>query len=227
MTTTLHDAVKLDGTKPGWLRRAWAAGLASQQSPGPAHCGEERGFLLHGTIPETLEPFISLPATGRDDDDLRILHFTELDSGAASSLLQDLPPSSLEQDFSMYAPPTGTMLRVIADNPGVVIGEGSAYSPQLPAEAIRVRGLDILDPSLADVGPDVVPLDLPAWIEDLPQERYAEYLKTRQWCLDHGVTRPAWVTAVGRYGIVGARRFPHMSLMRNESGEAIGVRFQW
>lgn len=226
--TATHGATDIDRTARGWLRHAWEQGLADEPTPGPAHCGEDRGYLLRSAVPETIEPFISRkPAPGLDEGDTRIVDFVGLDSPAAAALLAELPPRSLELDFSMYPPSTGTMLRVIAENPGTILGDGSVFSPQLPAEAVRLRGLRILDPSLLDVAPDVVPGDLPTWIDDLPEDRYAQYLQDRHWCLSHGVTRPAWVAAVVRYGIHDARRYPHMSLLTDDSGAGIGVRFRW
>jgi hypothetical protein len=226
--TTLDTAVEIDRTTTGWLRRAWEIGFANQLTPGRAQCGEERGFLLRGTIAETLEPFVSAtPAPGLADGDTRILDFERLDGPAAAALLAELPAPALGLDLSIYAPSTGTMLRVVAENPGVVLAEGSVYSPALPVEAIRPRALTILDPALADVAPDVVPGDLPAWIEELPAHDYAAFLSERQHCLDHGTTRPAWLTAVARYRIGDARRHPDPQLVTDPATGLRGVRFAW
>ena len=222
--TTLDDAVEIDRSTPGWLRRAWEAGLAKREWRGPANCGEESGYLLRGDTAEILEPYISpTPAPGLHEGDSHILHFTGLDSAAADALLSALPPSSLELDYSMYAPPAATMLRVVAENPGVVHADGSVYSPQLTAEAVRPRTLRILDPTLTDVEPDVVPGDLPTWIEELPAEEYADYLKDRQTCIDHGTTRPAWLTAAVHYRIDGARGYPDARVLTDPAG----LQFTW
>lgn len=56
--TTLHDAVEIDRTEPGWLPRAWEAGSPKGDRPGQPLWGPDSGFLLQGDIPEVLEPFI-------------------------------------------------------------------------------------------------------------------------------------------------------------------------
>ncbi len=217
--TTLHDAVEIDRTKPGWLRRAWEV----EQPPWPGG-----GFLLAGRIPEILEPFIKdEPAPGLEEGNLRILDFEGLDSEAAALLLEALPERALELDLSGYAPPAGITLRAIVDHPGVILGGGSVVSPELHGEALQLRELTINDPALLDLPPDVVPAELPEWIGELPEAAYQEYLDAREWCLQHGVTRQAWILAVQRYGIAEARRFPQMRILTDSAGVTSGVWFAW
>lgn len=220
--TTLHDDVEIDRTQPGWLRRAWQGGLAREQAePGGNRCGI--GFLLRGRIPEVLEPYISTTPSGYGT---RILHFNDLDSPAAVALLDALPESALEQDLSGYAPPASVMLRIVADNPAIRAG-GSVIAPELPGEALQLRELTLLDPELLNGVPDVEPSELPAWIDELTAEDYTEYLEWRRSCLEHGITRQAWIRAVERYGIREARRSPYMRLVTNAETSSQGVWFAW
>lgn len=213
---------------PGWLRRAWEIGLANARWPGHPLAGPERGYLLHGTIPETVEPFISsTPPLGRPAGETLILDFERLDSTAAAALLAALPPDALGHDLAIFAPSTATMLRAVADNPGVVWADGSVYSPELPAEAVRPRWLTILDPSLVDVTPDVLADGNPDWLNELPTAEYTEYLEARHYCINHGVTRPAWLTAMTRYGIDDARRYPYAWVLTHPDGTTKGVQFAW
>lgn len=185
-------------------------------------------MLLRGDIPEILEPYISAtPAPGVTAGDTRILDFKNLDSPAAAALLAVLPAEALDLDLSIYAPPAGITLRVVAENPGTVVAGGSVISPELPGEALQVRELTIYDPALADVPPDIVPAELPAWIEELPPEDRRAYLDARDSCLEHGTTRQAWITAVVRYNIHEARRFPYTSLITDEETGTRGVWFAW
>lgn len=223
----VHARCTLD-RNPGWLRRAWEVGLANAHWPGSSDTGLEHGYLLRGGIPETLEPFISAaPAIGTHAGETRILDFERLDSAGAAALLAALPTGALGHDLAMFAPSTATMLRVVAQNPGVAWAEGSAYSPELPAEAIRPRWLTILDPSLVDVTPDVLAGPLPDWLDELSTSEYAEYLTARQHCITHGITRPAWLTAMTRYGIDDARRYPYAWILTHPDGAIRGVQFAW
>lgn len=226
--TAFQSAITFERRAPGWLRRTWEIGLPNQQWPDRTDCSERRGHLLSGTLPETLEPFISpAPPPGVDYDDTRILDFEGLDSACAATLLAALPTGALGHDFAMYAPSSRTMLRVVAEHPGRVTADGTVYSPQLPAESIRPRRLTILDPTLTDVAPDVVPGELPDWTEDLTNDEYVEFLRARQHCIDHGTTRPAWLAAITRYGIDDARRFPYARILTDRGGTVRGVQFSW
>lgn len=203
-------------------------GLANARWPGRSNAGLARGYLLRGTISETVEPFISsTPAIGTHTGETRILDFEHLDSAAGAALLAALPTEALGHDDGMFAPSTATMLHVVADNPGVVWADGSVYSPELPAEAIRPRWLTILDPSLVDVSPDVLAGELPDWLQELTAVEYSEYLEARQHCISHGTTRPAWLGAMTRYGIDDARRYPYSWVLTHADGTARGVQFAW
>ncbi len=202
--------------------------MANKRWPGPAHNGAERGFLLGDDIPETLEPYINARWDPEFEElGTRILAFSRLDAPAAESLLAALPKPALKLDLSGYAPPAAIVLRVVADHPGTVLAGGWLLSPELPGEAIQVRELTILDPTLVDMAPDVTPAELPAWIEELPADDYAAYLDARADCLEHGITRQAWILAVGRYGVTGARRFPYMRIVTDDETGTRGVWFGW
>ncbi len=214
--------------RPGWLRHAWEVALADARPPSRPIYGPEPGYLLRRGIAETLEPFISdTPALGTRDSETRILDFERLDSTAAAALLVALPVEALGHDFAMFAPSTNTMLRVVTDNPGVVWADGSVYSPELPVESVRPRGLTILDPSLVGAGPDVQPGELPGWLDELTTSEYAAYLHARQHCIDHGITRPVWLAAMDRYGIDDARKYPYTCLLTHDDGTTQGVHFAW
>lgn len=199
----------------GWLRRCWEVQLSRARYDDRTDRADRRGYLLDGPAPEVLEPFVDVGSIRPESPFLTV---DGLDATAAAGLLDALPRSALQPDWSTFAPSPATLLRVVAAHPGALTCGGDLVGPLLPAEGLRLLGLTARDVSVADVEPDVLPGALGSWLDELPAVQYAEYLRERQACLEHGRTRQGWASTSARYGIYDARSHPLVETQTDPTG---------
>lgn len=212
--------------QPGWLGRAWFRHLEAEDLAGTSRLARHEYMCTSG-MAEVLEAFVTpLEQVDAELED-RILLFDGVDVTAAAALLEVLPEVALEQEYSTYAPSNRRMLTAVVDSGGTVTCGGEVITPALPSGGMRVRRLTVQEADVLDVDPDLVAGELPSWLDELPADAYRRYLRGRQHCLDHGITRQAWMLVSSRYGIDDARMFPATRFLTDHAGNREGVRFQW
>lgn len=215
--------------EPGWLRRAWLRHLEETDAVTAA----EFEYMLVSDLPEILEPLThpERPTLTRDGvpvPDDRFVELDGIDASTAARLLEVIPDHALEQDYSGYAPPPGSTLTAVARAGGALTCGGDVVTPSLFAGRLRIWRLAAGAEVLAGLEPDLVALELPEWLDELPGEDYVRYLRSRAHCPEHGVTRQAWLRISLEHGLEDARRWPYGELARDPAtGDPTEVRFLW
>lgn len=209
--------------EPGWLLRTWSRHVADAEPPPPAR----HAYMCSPTLAATLEPFVIPPEPLDDAHSHLFLRFDGVDATAATALLRELPAIALQRCYSTYAPSPRKMLTAVARGGGTLTCGGDLASPALATGGIRLWSLTVHDATLLDAEPDLVPGELPTWLDALAPEARLAYLSDREECLDHGARRQAWIRIATRYGIGGARRLPTVETLIGADGEPSGVRFLW
>lgn len=209
----------------GWLGRAWIRHLEAEEAIAVSRRTRHE-YMCSSGLADVLEPFATLEGPWAKFGD-RIVHFDGLGADAAAVLLTTLPDEALEQDYSTLAPSARKMLTAVVQGDGAITCGGEVFTPSLPSGGMRIRILTVEEPELLDQEPDLVAGELPAWLEELPAEAYSRYVKDRQHCLDHGVTRQAWMLVSTRHDLDDAHMPPSSAIVTDEAGTHKGVRFQW
>lgn len=206
------DTVSRYRLKPGWFRESGLLALVEPVLDDALHehpLHPSQGWETpcdHRA--DAVDPPYPWPCPHWDDDPFDHLH--DLSPELALEILRHAPAGALSMDYSRFAPSAATLLRAVIRFPdrirvhGTVVREG-------PLEGLRLTTVTVRDSSLFVAEPDVVPTALPGWIDELSPQDYADYLRSRQYCLEHGFTRPAWFTAMARYDL-DARRSPDMEI---------------